>query len=311
MDVLTDVMAAMRVGAPHSRRVAHATPFGWRFPSSAAAGFHIVLQGSCWLHPPEGEPFLLNAGDLVFLSRGCTHALADQLSTPLIDAALPLADARARNSSAPNSGLASHATASTVLLCGAYLFDRARLHPLLLELPDVFRIVSRVGSHPELRSAIELLGAELEHDWTGSTAAIAAIVELLLIYILRNWIAGQRIEGTRTGWTAALNDPRTMAVLQHVHECPERRWTLEAMAEIAGMSRSSFARRFAELLGQPPVTYVTWWRMTIAARWLRETDAPIADICGRVGYSSEFAFAHAFKKEFGLAPGSYRRRGKL
>lgn len=109
------------------------------------------------------------------------------------------------------------------------------------------------------------------------------------------------------GWASALNDPFTTAALQAIHRDPARPWTVATLAAEAGLSRAPFARRFATLLGQPPLTYLTWRRMTTAARLLQESDAPLSAIAAEVGYTSEFAFANAFKRQHGTAPGRYRR----
>jgi AraC-like DNA-binding protein len=129
---------------------------------------------------------------------------------------------------------------------------------------------------------------------------------LWLLYILRAWLDQQPARGATTGWAAALSDPVTTAALQAIHQAPAQPWTVATLAAEAGLSRAPFARRFAALLGQPPLTYLTWWRMTTAARLLHESDAPLSAIAARVGYASEFAFANAFKRQYGTAPGRYR-----
>jgi AraC-like DNA-binding protein len=108
-------------------------------------------------------------------------------------------------------------------------------------------------------------------------------------------------------WSAALHDPATAAALSCIHADPAYRWTVEELATRAGLSRSAFARRFTALVGRPPLAYLSWWRMTLAARLLRESDAPLSTVARQTGYTSEFAFANAFKREYGVAPGRYRR----
>jgi AraC-like DNA-binding protein len=100
----------------------------------------------------------------------------------------------------------------------------------------------------------------------------------------------------------------TAAALQAMHREPGRDWTVAGLAAVGGLSRAPFARRFTELLGRPPLTYLTWWRMTVAAGLLRRTDLTVGAVAGQVGYGSEFAFAAAFKRRFGTPPGRYRRR---
>lgn len=298
MDVLSDAIAAMRTGLPHSARVDHRIPFGRRFPPSEGAGFHVVLQGTAWLIPEDGEPVALGPGDMVFLPRGAAHGLADSPATPLVDAPASLARLR------PDSE--AGATPVTVMLCGAYLLDRSRVHPLMDEVPEVFHLPTRVGHRPELRAALDLLGGELESSRPGGDAMVPALLDVLLLHILRAWL--DQHKDTPTGWTAALRDPPITAALRAMHSEPARQWSVDELARCAGLSRAAFARRFTTLVGQPPLTYLTWWRMTIAAKLLQASDVPANVVAGKVGYTSEYAFAHAFKRAYGQPPGAYRRQ---
>ncbi|PRX96651.1 AraC family transcriptional regulator [Allonocardiopsis opalescens] len=297
MDVLSDAIAAMRTGRPHSSRTRFQAPWGLRFPPTEGAGFHVVLQGACWLLPPDGEPLALGPGDVVFLRKGGGHGLADDPATPLVDFRPDRADAED-----PDRG-----RASAVVLCGAYRLDRARPHPVLNDLADVVHLPARVGRHPSLRMAVDLLGSELERPRPGADAIVPALLDMLLLYILRAWYEDRSGEPGASGWAAAFNDPSVMAALRCVHLDPARQWTVAELAAAAGLSRAAFARRFAAAVGEPPLAYVTRWRMTTAARLLRQEDAPLAEVARRTGYTSEFAFAKAFKREFGTAPGRYRR----
>lgn len=196
---------------------------------------------------------------------------------------------------------------ATVTLCGAYELGPARAHPLLHDLPELIHLPAHLGRHPELRATVDLLATELERPRLGTDAIVPALLDTLLLHILRTWLDQQATPATTTGWAAALNDPATTAALQAMHGDPARPWTVATLAAQAGLSRAPFARRFTALLGQPPLTYLTWWRMTTAARLLQETDAPLSAIAAKVGYTSEFAFASAFKRQHGTAPGRYRR----
>ncbi|GLW11244.1 hypothetical protein Misp01_63720 [Microtetraspora sp. NBRC 13810] len=195
----------------------------------------------------------------------------------------------------------------TVMLCGAYLLDRSRAHPLMAELPAVVHLPARIGLRPELRAALDLLGGELERSRPGTDAMVPALLDVLLLHILRAWFGERSREDAATGWAAALHDPAVAAALRAIHGEPERQWSVEELGRRAGLSRAAFAKRFTALTGRPPMAYLTWWRMTLAARLLRDSDAPSSAVAGRVGYTSEFAFAHAFKRAYGRPPGAYRR----
>ncbi|WNI25478.1 AraC family transcriptional regulator [Streptomyces sp. ITFR-16] len=309
MDVLSDVITSMRAGRPHSSRRREYAPWGMRFPASEGAGFHVVLQGSAWLIPPGGAaPQRLGVGDVVFLAHGRGHALADDPGTPLADV-LPGPDG---SWPAPADEPPPDPEAPvTQLLCGAYKLNRARAHPLLSHLPDAVHLPARVGAHPALRAAIDLLGTELRDPLPGSDAVVPALLDTLLLYILRTWWLEQPSggpDGHPAGWAAALADPAVSAALTAVHDDPARAWTVEELGALGGLSRAAFARRFTALVGEPPLTYLTWWRMTAAGRLLRADDAPLRSVAQRIGYASEFAFAKAFKREYGVAPGQYRRQ---
>jgi AraC-like DNA-binding protein len=317
MDVLSDAIAAMRLGRPHSSRTLTAAPWGFRFLPSSSAGFHVVLQGSCWVRPPDDPPIHVHAGDVVFLPNGRGHGLSDSPHTPLVDVP-PTALVEFGTPPPPESPLVDSAAvaaagpASTaLLLCGAYQLDRGHVHPLLLGMPDVIHFPARVGQHPSLRTAVDLLGAELEARRPGSDAVVTALLDALLLYIVRAWFESARAPDAPAGWAAAITDPTVHGALQRIHERPADPWTVESLAAGVGLSRAAFARRFSALTGQPPLTYLTWWRMVVASRLLRSSDVSLDGVAGQVGYASEFAFAKAFKRHFGIAPGKYRRQAAL
>jgi len=300
MDVLSDVVGTVRTGRPHGARTERSGPFGVRHEAFAGMGFHIVLQGSCCVIPPGGAPIVLTAGDVAFLPRGTAHTVADSPATMF-----PAEPAVAPVPALPDPRPGRAGAASTVMVCGAYVLDRSRPHPLLAELPDLIHVSGRTGRHPRLRAAIDLLGAELEPARPGDSA-VPTLLDLLLLYLLRAWYE-ERADHDGAGWVAALHNPAVAAALRAIHGEPGRQWTVQGLGAQGGVSRAAFARRFTALVGRPPLTYLTWWRMTVAARLLRDSDAPLATIAGKVGYGSEYAFAHAFKREYGLAPGAFRK----
>ncbi|WP_018653742.1 AraC family transcriptional regulator [Actinomadura flavalba] len=291
MDVLSDVISSVSAGRPHCRRVTHRAPFGQWFPAVAGAGFHLVLRGSCVLVTDDGAVLPLRTGDIVLLPSGRAHGLADRGGTPMSERP-------------PEGGGDAEGEESTALLCGAYILDQPRPHPLLDDLPDVLRFPARIGRHPSLNAAVGLLAQEAESPAQGSGAAVPALLDLVLLYLLRAWFDERREDD---GWAAALHDPAVTAALDALHGEPARPWTVADLGRRAGLSRAAFARRFTTTVGQPPLTYLTGWRMILAARLLREPDASLRRVALDVGYTSEFTFAHAFKREYGVPPGEYRR----
>jgi AraC-like DNA-binding protein len=298
VDVVSDVISAMRLGKPHSARTERRAPWAVRHEPFAGAGFHLVLEGSCWLTPPDGTRVELRAGDVAFLPHGSAHSLTGDPTTPADVPPSPLTDPGADDDTGTGS--------RTVMLCGAYLMDRSWPHPLLRELPDLVHLPGGLGRHQSLRGAVELLATELAWPRLGRDAVVPALLDALLLYMIRAWLEDQP-EGS--GWTTAVRDQAVRAALLGIHSAPSRPWTVASLGELAGLSRAAFARRFTSMIGQPPMAYLTWWRMILAARLLRASDAPLRTVAEQVGYTSEFAFGAAFKREHGTTPGAYRRNG--
>jgi AraC-like DNA-binding protein len=272
------------------------------FPSSEGGGFHVVLKGSCWLIPPAPEPpIALNVGDVAFVRGRIAHGIADSPSSRLVELRFDTTDAPYRQVRGEGSGT------STVVLCGAYMLDETRAHPLLSEIPPIVHLPAQLGRHSSLRVVVEQLGSELERPLPGIGAMVPALLDMLLLSIFRAWFAQRPPDERGQSWGAALNDPAIVAALTAIHEDPAHPWTVAELGGRAGLSRAAFARRFTALIGQPPLTYLTWWRTIVAARLLRESDEPLRVIARRVGYISEIAFAAAFKREHGLTPARYRR----
>ncbi|MFI1914406.1 AraC family transcriptional regulator [Nocardia sp. NPDC020380] len=293
MDILSETIAAIRTGNPTSGMFVRRAPWGRRYPVVPGGGFHVILHGSCWLLPPGGEAVALGVGDVLLMPRGADHDLADSLDSAIVETARP-----GEPRDIPGPG------ARTVLLCGAYELGRQRSHPILDELPEFIHLPARPGRHPGLHAVVELLAGEVAEPRPGTDAAIPGLLDTLLLYALRAWFEEQ---ADGSGWAGAFTDPAVAAVLRIIHEFPERAWTVPELAAAAGVSRATLARRFTATVGEPPLSYVTRWRMLTAARLLRESDVSLASLARRVGYQSEFAFAKAFKREYGLAPGQYRR----
>jgi AraC-like DNA-binding protein len=305
VDVLTEALASMRTDRPASVRTNGRAPWGLRMPPTAGAGFHVVLCGGCWLIPKlstgPAEPVRLEAGDVIFLRSGPEHVLADEPGTP---AGIAGAEYFQEDElvGAYNIGGGGELTS---LLCGNYHLDRARPHPLVSQLPELIHLRTSDGRHPQLTAAVQLLRTELDGPRIGSSGIVPALIDSLLLYILRAWM--DECPTRSAGWAMALKDPAIAPALTAMHADPANSWTVESLAARAGLSRAAFAKKFNTMVGEPPLTYLTRWRMTTAARLLRESDAPLAAVAARTGYGSEFAFAKAFKREYGQAPGGYRR----
>ncbi|MFC5148252.1 AraC family transcriptional regulator [Streptomyces aureoversilis] len=310
MDVVSDALSAVRLGRPFSDRVRASGSWCVRMAPYDGAGFHVVLEGTCRLLADGGSPISLGAGDAVLLPHGTGHVLADSaLDAAAVQNAVPFDRWRdepgARDGTGRGDGSGNGDLDRDVeMLCGKYRLDRSRVHPLMAELPKVVHLPNRVGRHPELRAAIGLLGGELDVLRPGSHTALPSLLDLLLVYMIRSWMA----ESTAGAWPGALSDDVTAAALRALHADPAAPWTNERLAAAAGVSRPTLARRFTAMVGRPPMAYLTWWRLTFAATLLRDTPDTLAAIARRVGYGSPYALSHAFNREFGTTPGRYRAR---
>ncbi|MYS08926.1 helix-turn-helix domain-containing protein [Streptomyces sp. SID6041] len=325
MDVVSDAISAVRIGRPSSRRVRIAGRWCTRLAAYGGAGFHVVLEGHCWLLPDGGDPVELGPGDAVLLPHGTGHVMADRPADAAeLARAVPFerwldGTASRPPPARPGQGAGvepgEHAVDGPVveMLCGKYRLDRSHVHPLLAELPPVVHLPHQPGGHgttaPDgadsgLRAAIALLGGEVGERLPGSAVALPSLLDLLLVYMIRSWTSGAG--GAGGSWPAALGDPVTAAALRAVHSDPAAAWTVDLLAAEAGVSRPTLARRFTGLVGQPPMAYLTWWRLTRAAALLRDTGDPLAAVARRVGYSTPYALSHAFRREFGTTPGRYR-----
>ncbi|MFI6659224.1 AraC family transcriptional regulator [Streptomyces sp. NPDC050523] len=298
MDVVSDAIAAVRIGQPSSNRIRVSGSWCARLAPYDGAGFHVVLKGDCWLLPDGGAPVSLRTGDAVLLPHGTGHVLADSpVDEAAVERAVPF-------ESWPEAGRPPEPRSygEVEMLCGKYRLDRSRAHPLMAELPETVHLPNRVGSHPELRAAIDLLGREVDARGPGSCMAVPSLLDLLLVYMLRSWVT----EGAAGVWPVVLSDPVTAVALRALHSDPAAAWTNDLLAAEAGVSRPTLARRFTSLVGRPPMAYLTWWRLTLAATLLRDTGHSLASIAHRVGYGTPYALSHAFKREFGATPGRFR-----
>ncbi|WP_199043213.1 AraC family transcriptional regulator [Glycomyces salinus] len=296
MDILSGTISALRVGRPAAGRFVRHAPWGRRYPRIDGAGLHVPLEGPAYLIPKSGEPVRLNVGDvaLLYLDRG--HGIADSSDTPLTELAGPGDCAVVEGSGARSS-----------VLCGTYEFTPGWSHPMFDELPEVVHVPASLGRYPHLRAAVDLLTSEIGAERQGREAMVPALLDAVLVYTLRAWFEERGRGPDATGWAALMHDERLLNALRAMHSDPGGKWTVEKLAAEAGMSRAHFARCFTALVGESPLAYLTRWRMIAAAKRLRGDDAPLATVAREVGYGSEFAFAKAFKRAHGTAPGQYRR----
>ena len=193
----------------------------------------------------------------------------------------------------------------TRLICGFFSCDVRPFNPLLESLPRFMRFGrDSLASHSLLDEFIRFATAEMGNKRAGSQSVLNRLSELMFVEIIRLYM--DQLEGSNTGWLAGLRDPLVGRALTLLHARPSHAWTLEQLASEAAASRSVLADRFNDLVGYPPIQYLTRWRMQIAARRLMDPGARVAAVAHEVGYESEAAFSRAFKKFVGQSPGQWR-----
>ncbi|MEV5559804.1 AraC family transcriptional regulator [Nonomuraea wenchangensis] len=299
MDVVSDAISAVHLGHPWFQRVRASGSWCARLDAYDGAGFHVVLKGNCRLLTDGGASVSLGVGDAVLLPHGTGHVIADARLDAEVAARKAVPFEQWLGETSPR---ARPDRDGTEMICGRYWLDCSRMHPLMTELPEVVHLPSRVGTHLELRAAIDLLAGELDEARPGSCVALPNLLDLLLVYMIRAWMT----ETTSGAWPSALGDSVTAAALRAMHSHPAAPWSIDRLAAEAGVSRPTLARRFTTLVGRPPMAYLTWWRVILAATLLRDTKETLATIADRVGYGSPYALSHAFQREFGTTPGRYR-----
>jgi AraC-like DNA-binding protein len=193
------------------------------------------------------------------------------------------------------------------MVCGAVRFAHPAAQHLVQLLPST--IIIDAWSSPQMewiQSTLRLMAAEAKELRPGGETVITRLADILVIQAIRSWMAGD--SAAQTGWLGALQDKQIGRAILQIHRNPVRAWTVASLAAEVGMSRSAFAARFTQLVGEPVMHYVAGWRMRVALTWLKEDDAPLGDIALRLGYQSEAAFNRAFKRFMGIPPGSVRRK---
>ena len=304
MDVLTDVLETVRVVAACYGRLEATAPWGIRVRPGEDAKFHVVLEGHARL-VVEGvaEPIELSAGDIVALPHGHAHSLLDDPSIT----AQPLEELLVCRARGDNSVLrVGGGGQSSTIVSGRFRFEDRKNNPLLSVLPPVITLRGEMGKSVRwLEPTLKFIACEAQSGRPGSQTVIARLADVLFIQIVRGHLASLPVNGS--GWLGALADGQIGAALGHIHQSPEQDWTVQSLAAKVAMSRSAFASRFMRLVGEPPLSYVTRWRMQKAASMLRDGKQTLAEVAAQVGYDSEAAFSKAFKRAVGSAPGAYRR----
>lgn len=301
MDALSDVLAALRVSGSFSSRLEARGSWALRFPGAGdQLKFGTVLGGRVELSVGREPAIEAVAGDLYLISGG-SDFIARSVSShgPVQDGVAAYRRHRGED------GVVRLGSSGPLvsLLSGRFTFDpRSALYPLR-QLPPLIHLRAEDDATKALSSILQLLRRERERPRPGMDLASSSLAGLLLVEALRVYLAKYP---QPAGWLAGLCDPKIARAMGAMHADLRRAWTVQELADVALMSRTAFATRFRELVGESPVNYLTQWRMVVAGRLLQDTDTSAASIGLQVGYESETAFSAAFKRSAGFPPAKYR-----
>jgi AraC-like DNA-binding protein len=309
VDILQEHLIRARASGGVFARSVAVPPWGLRLPGTIQLAVHAVVQGHAWLWT-EGndDPLELTPGDLALVRGGPDHFVAHEAGAHCVSPA----EFRSLHPGDVNAGDVHPADAgspdrrSAVFLCGAYRFAGDIGKGLVEALPPVLSLPASVDD--PIHAVVTLLSRELSHVEPGQQTVLDRLLDVLVVLGLR---AGLTRSPTAPAWFRAASDPRLSPALQAMHANAGQPWTVDELAKLANMSRATFARLFQQALGQPPMKYLSDWRMTLARDLLLVQDTTLAEIAGRVGYSSVYAFATAFRRQHGESPGRWRQREAL
>jgi AraC-like DNA-binding protein len=306
-DLLGEALHFLRMTGTFYCRSELTAPWALALPAvKGTLAFHLPTSGQCWLEVDGAAPVLLRPGDLALVPHGEGHRLMSEPGTPA-----PRLDQLKHEKVSDRYAILRHGGggAPTSLVCGAVRFDHPAAHHLIALLPRLIHVdaaAPRMEPMMEwMQSTLRLMAVEAQERRPGGETVITRLADILVIQAIRTWM--QRDPAAQTGWLGALKDRQIGRAITLIHRDPARPWTLASLASEVAMSRSAFAERFTELVGEPAMHYLARWRMHVALTWLREEDAGVAELATRLGYQSEAAFSRAFKRYTGISPGAARR----
>jgi AraC-like DNA-binding protein len=321
-DPLSDVLRMVKLTGALFFLVDASSPWGVKVPPASSfapiilprarhvISYHIVLEGSGWANTPGEAPARFGAGDVLVFAHGDAYAMLSAPGGPVelesegdLDFFRAMAAGQLPLVVPEGGGGAERAR----FMCGFLGCDARPFNPLLATLPRLMHVRRPAGAADDLLDRlIGLTLAEVRTHRPGGEAIRLRLSELMFVEVVRRYL--EALPAEQTGWLAGLRDPSIGRVLALLHQRPDHPWTLEALAAQSALSRSVLAERFMRIVGQPPMQYLTRWRVQVAARLLADGAAKIGAVGLEVGYASEAAFSRSFKKIAGTSPAAWRAR---
>lgn len=308
VDPLGEALHFLRMSGTFYCRSELTAPWALAMPSIGdCLTFHVVTAGRCWLEVGGAEPLLLEPLDLALVPHGNGHRLSSHPGTPA-----PRLDQLRHEQVSDHYAILRHGGggAPTSLICGAVRFDHPTAHHLIKLMPRVIHVQASTAPQAEwMLSTLRLMATEAKELRPGGEAVITRLADILVIQAVRSWL--QQDAAAQTGWLGALQDKQIGRAVALIHRDSAHPWTVASLAAESAMSRSAFAARFTELVGEPPMRYVARWRMHVALSSLKDDSLGIGQLASRLGYQSEAAFSRTFKRFMGVSPGSVRRGNRF
>ncbi|WP_156253919.1 AraC family transcriptional regulator [Pseudactinotalea terrae] len=309
MDPLADLLDGVRARTAAFCQAVLDPPWGLRIADGAALAFATVLQGEAWVVPDDGEPVHMDRGDVAIVKGPAPYTVAHE------PGAVPDLVVHADNRLTTTDGAdvtdmlrlgprtaGRSMDGSAIVASGTYQVTSEVTGKLLDALPTVLLVPAAEAQGP----VMELLAAEVGRDGPGQQVVLDRLLDIALVATLRAWF--ERSEARTPGWYGAHSDPVAGPALRLLHDDPAHPWTVATLAAKVGCSRAALARRFAGSVGEPPMSYLTGWRIALAADLLRSSDRTLESIAHQVGYANAFALSVAFKRVRGLSPTHFRTR---
>jgi AraC-like DNA-binding protein len=300
VDPLSDVLSLVKPRAYVTGGLAGGDPWSIRLPAYDGIKCYAVAAGVCWVEVDGvDEPVQLRPGSCVLLPHGRPFVLTSDLAIPPVDARTLLLAVEKRH-----DGVLALSPGNNFFVLGSHFALEGDARFLLDVLPPIV-VPEDSAQRESTRWAIERMVREMRDFQPGGTLVAQQVAYMLLVEALRLHVASNAPRGS--GWLFALADARMERALTCIHQSPGQPWTVEELARSAGMSRTAFAQVFKRTVGETPMSYLTRWRMTVAANRLQDERASIASVAPSLGYQSESAFSAAFKRQWGSSPRDYVR----
>lgn len=309
MDGLEHLLSGPRARQAFLLRMVMEPPWAVRIEDDPALTLMAVARGSAWITGELGEALELQAGDVAVIRGGPVYTVADHPATAPKVTILkgnicvdPDGELLAQRMALGVRTWGNSRDGSTVMLVGTWEAETEAGRPLLAALPPVVVRRREADDSP----LVDLLSAEMLREDLGQEVVLDRLLDLVLVTVVRSWLASE--EQVTRGLAHA--DPTVGEALRLMHHHPEHSWTIASLAREVGVSRAALARRFGELVGEPPMTYLTHWRLSLAADLLVATDDAIDRVARQVGYGSGFALSAAFKRVRGVSPQQHRKTAR-